>query len=107
MVRLGDRQTPMDLARAFQVPKTSMSHTLAGLEKRGLIQMIPNPQDGRGKLVVITEHGKKVRDSAIETIAPEFARITPELSAADIQALLPSLRKLRSLLDLARNKNTL
>jgi len=47
LVRLGDGKTPMDLARAFQVPKTSMSHTLAGLEKRGLIRMEPNPDDGR------------------------------------------------------------
>lgn len=103
LVRLGDRKTPMQLARAFQVPKTSMSHTLAGLEKRGLIKMLPNPDDGRGKLVVITEAGKKVRNSAIEDLSPDIARLLPEFSADDAQALLPSLRKLRVILDNARD----
>ena len=33
LVRLGDGRTPLQMARAFQVPKTSMTHTLSGLEK--------------------------------------------------------------------------
>jgi len=35
LVRVQDGQTPLVLARTFQVPKTSMTHTLAGLEGRG------------------------------------------------------------------------
>jgi len=103
LVRLGDRKTPMFLARTFQVPKTSMSHTLAGLEKRGLIKMLPNPDDGRGKLVVLTDEGRKIRDNAIEDFSPDIARLLPEFSADDVQTLLPALRKLRTLLDNNRN----
>ncbi|MEM9975891.1 MAG: helix-turn-helix domain-containing protein, partial [Pseudomonadota bacterium] len=39
LIRVRDGPTPLALARAFQVPKTSMTHTLAGLERGGLIEM--------------------------------------------------------------------
>ena len=39
LIRVRDGSTPLELARAFQVPKTSMSHTLAGLEKNGFVEI--------------------------------------------------------------------
>ena len=102
LVRLGDGRTPLAMARAFQVPKTSMSHTLAGLEQRGLIQMVPNPQDGRGKLIYLTDAGRDLRNSAIEAIAPDVIAMMPQFGVDDAQAVLPRLRKLRVLLDDAR-----
>lgn len=103
LVRLGDRQTPIDMARAFQVPKNSMSHTLAGLEKRGLIKLVPNPADGRGKLVLLTQEGHDSLDRAIQNITPEISRMVPQFGTDDADAILPRLRKLRSLLDRARD----
>ena len=47
LVRVGDGRTPLALARAFQTPKTSMTHTLAGLERHGMVDMRPNPKDNR------------------------------------------------------------
>lgn len=103
LVRLGDRQTPKDMARAFQVPKNSMSHTLSGLEKRGLVQLIPNPEDGRGKLVLITESGQNTLDRAIQKIDPDMLHILPHFSVNDAKSILPTLRKLRTHLDSVRD----
>ena len=103
LVRLGDGRTPLEMARAFQVPKTSMSHTLAGLEKRELIRMVPNPQDGRGKLIYLTEAGRVLRDNAIHTITPDIMTMIPQFGADDASTALPLLRKLRALLDNARD----
>ena len=104
LVRLGDGRTPMEMARAFQVPKTSMSHTLAGLEKRGLIQMWPNPRDGRGKCVVLTEAGRALRERSIAAIAPDIAELIPLVGSEEIARLLPGLRRLRQVLDSARDR---
>ena len=104
LVRLGDGRTPLEMAQAFQVPKTSMSHTLAGLEKRELIHMAPNPQDGRGKLIYLTAAGRQLRESAINAITPDIMAMIPQFSAEDANALLPPLRKLRILLDSARDQ---
>jgi len=57
----------MDLARAFQVPKHSMSHTLAGLEKRKLNPYGNlNPDDGRVNIGALTDSGQAVRNRAIQ-----------------------------------------
>lgn len=103
LARLGDGRTPLQMARAFQVPKTSMSHTLAGLEKRGLIRMVPNPEDGRGKLIYLTSAGRELRDNAINTITPDIVAMLPRFGEQDAGAVLPLLRKLRVQLDNARN----
>ncbi|ALO45761.1 MarR family winged helix-turn-helix transcriptional regulator [Pseudohongiella spirulinae] len=103
LVRLGDGRTPLQMARAFQVPKTSMSHTLAGLEKRGLIRMEPNPQDGRGKLIYLTDAGRTLRDTAVRMITPDIMALIPQFGTEDAKAVLPVLRKLRVLLDEARD----
>lgn len=103
LTRLGDARTPLEMARAFQVPKTSMSHTLAGLEKRGLIRMVPNPEDGRGKLIYLTDDGRALRQHAISTITPDIIAMIPRFGAEDATTALPLLRKLRIQLDSARD----
>ncbi|MEX2333756.1 MAG: MarR family winged helix-turn-helix transcriptional regulator, partial [Pseudohongiella sp.] len=83
LVRLGDGRTPLQMARSFQVPKTSMSHTLAGLEKRGLIEMVANPQDGRGKLIYLTDAGRTLRDHAVANITPDVMTLIPQFGLDD------------------------
>lgn len=102
-VRLGDGRTPLDLARAFQVPKTTMTHTLAVLEARGLIVMDPNPKDGRGKLVRLTPAGRALRETAIARLAPATARLAAAAGEPLPDQLLAGLRRLRVLLDRDRD----
>ena len=40
---------------------TSLSRTLKTMEDRGLIERRPNPEDGRGVLIHLTEDGKEKR----------------------------------------------
>ncbi len=41
LIRMADGRTPLELARAFQVAKTIVTHTLTTLEKHGLIEVRP------------------------------------------------------------------
>lgn len=104
LVRLGDGRTPLALARAFQVPKTSMTHSLAVLERAGLIVFQVNPKDGRSKLVYITEAGRAFRQAAIMSVAPDLQRIAASLSPELIANLIPGLEALRKFLDQDRDK---
>jgi DNA-binding MarR family transcriptional regulator len=103
LVRVADGRTPLDLARAFQVPKTSMTHTLAGLEGAGLIAMRPNPSDGRSKQVWITEAGRALRGQVIAAMAPSFARLAQDFAPDRALSLLPDLTALRRWLDADRD----
>ena len=103
LCRVKDGQTPLFLARAFQVPKTSMTHTLSGLEKNGLIALRPNPDDGRSKQVWITESGRKFRNDTIDKLVPEMESLVAEIPAEEIQQILPVLQRIRTFMDAARN----
>lgn len=99
LVRLGDGITPRDLSRAFQVPKNSMTNTLAGLEKRGLIEVRPNPADARSRLVFLTDAGRRFRDQAIAALAPDLEEIARHLPIGVAEQLLPHLSAMRRTLD--------
>lgn len=104
LVRVGDGPTPLHLARAFQQPKTTMTHTLAGLERLGLVQMRPNPRDGRSKRVWITDEGRTFRERAIAALGPDVAGISAQFPPERVAAILPHLVALREILDAARDQ---
>lgn len=104
LIRVGDGPTPLDLARAFQVPKTSMTHTLMGLEKAGCIEMLPHPRDGRSKCVWLTDKGRAVRDDAVSALHPDLATIAAAFPTTRANVLLPELEALRRLLDEMRER---
>ncbi|TNJ43490.1 MarR family transcriptional regulator [Tamlana fucoidanivorans] len=47
---------------------TSLSRILKAMEKRGLIERKPNPEDGRGVLICLTPFGLEKRDLSRERV---------------------------------------
>lgn len=103
LVRVGDGRTPLAIAQAFQVPKNSMTHSLGVLEREGLIELRPNPQDGRSKLVCLTDAGRRFREEVIAAFAPDVARIAEAFPPDEVARLLPALERLRQVLDADRD----
>jgi DNA-binding MarR family transcriptional regulator len=104
LVRVRDGQTPLALARAFQVPKTSMTHSLAVLERHGLVEMRPNDRDGRSKCVFITEAGRAFRHGAIDSLLPDMAAIASRYPVEQLAGTLPVLTSLRQVMDRMRDE---
>lgn len=104
LIRVRDGRTPLELARAYQVPKTTMTHTLSGLEKHGLVTLRPNPKDGRSKCVWITPAGRKFRDDAIAGMAPDMARMAAEFPPERLADIVPRLAEIRRFLDADREE---
>jgi DNA-binding MarR family transcriptional regulator len=103
LVRVSDGQTPLTLAKAFQVPKTTMTHTLAGLLEHGFVEMRPNPEDGRSKTVWLTDHGRRFREEAIRLIDPDMDALKNHVPPERIAALLPALAEIRAFMDAYRD----
>jgi DNA-binding MarR family transcriptional regulator len=103
LIRLGDGRTPLAIARAFQVPKTSMTHSLAILQGAGLIEFRANPKDARSKLVFITPQGRAFRDATIGRLAPDIMRLSTAIPPDMIERLLPELETVRKFLDTDRD----
>ena len=47
---------------------TSLTRTLKSMEEKGLIYRKPNPDDGRGVLIYLTEFGKEKRELSKNTV---------------------------------------
>ncbi|MEM8580514.1 MAG: MarR family transcriptional regulator [Pseudomonadota bacterium] len=103
LVRVGEGRTPVQIARAFQVPKNSMTHTLGGLETRGLIEVRPNPKDGRSKTIWLTEAGRSFREEAIARVGRDIIPMLPEMDAEEVARTLGFLKQLREEMDRARD----
>lgn len=103
LVNRGDGAVPIDMARAFQVPKTSMTHTLKGLAAQGLVELRANPDDGRSKTVWLTPAGRALRTQTIERLAPAFQGLAGQMDLTALVELLPVLVHLREVMDAARD----
>tara|TARA_R110000764_G_C10793923_1_gene357988 strand:+ start:157 stop:606 length:450 start_codon:yes stop_codon:yes gene_type:complete len=99
LVRLEGDWSPARLAAAFQVTKGTMTSTLQRLVAKGLISLEPDPSDGRAKHVKLTEAGGVAREAALAAAGPSLGELNAALSPAEIDALIPSLQKLRIWLD--------
>jgi DNA-binding MarR family transcriptional regulator len=103
LTRVADGRTPIDMARAFQTPKTSMTHTLKGLEAHGLIAFRPNPADGRSKTVWLTDKGRTLRAQVIADLVVDFEKMMSEFDVARLFTIIPILTELRKYMDAARD----
>lgn len=93
----GSRLT--DLAEQAQVTKQTASLLVAALEREGLVERVPDPADGRARLIRLTQQGRTVAAQARQTVMRvEHAwneHLGPELAAS----LREALTKLREITD--------
>lgn len=94
--RLGPA-TNADLAKIEQISPQSMSVTLAGLERRGLIARAADPADGRRVVLSLTDSGRAAIAAKRAVRAGQLATALAGLDAADVAALraaVPALERL-------------
>jgi len=93
----GSRLT--DLADQAQVTKQTASLLVAALEHEGLVERVPDPADGRARLIRLTPRGMAASDvarSVVMSVEESWNHhLGPELAAA----LREALTRLRELTD--------
>jgi DNA-binding MarR family transcriptional regulator len=100
--RLGGERSPVQLAAAMQVTKGAMTNTIARLQAKGLVQVLPDPADGRGKRVVLTPAGRAARQQAVRLLAQGLAALDGVVDERELLAALAVLRQLRVWFDTHR-----
>lgn len=79
--------TMTDIADLFDLNKSAVSGMLSRLEKAGLVERRPNPKDGRGSLLFLTDRGESVRASAMPLVKRATAELTDGFSAAEVDVI--------------------
>ena len=91
----GSRLT--DLAEQAQVTKQTASLLVTALEQEGLVERVPDPADGRARLIRLTPRGmaaSNVARSVVLSVEQSWNdHLGPELAAA-LREALTSLREL-------------
>jgi DNA-binding MarR family transcriptional regulator len=88
------RMNPTTLFNAVILSSGAMTNRLDGLEAMGLVERAPDPTDRRGRLVVLTEKGRELVDSAVVEHLENEERLLGALDAGERELLAALLRKL-------------
>jgi DNA-binding MarR family transcriptional regulator len=90
----GARLSPTELAQSLLLSSGAMTNRVDRLETAGLVRRKPDPRDGRGVLVSLTDKGARVVDVALTAhIANEEQLLSP-LSRTQRAQLAHLLRRL-------------
>jgi DNA-binding MarR family transcriptional regulator len=101
-VRLDGERSPLQLARAFQVTKGTMTSTLARLSAKGFVAITADPTDGRAKRVALSPAGRAAHMRAVAALGPQLAELEVAVGRPLLEILLPRLTQLRKYLDARR-----
>jgi len=82
------------IGERLQVHRTSVTNTIDGLEKLGLVRRVPHDTDRRAVLAEITAKGRKVAEEATTTLN-EARFATEPLSESELAELSSILRTVR------------
>jgi DNA-binding MarR family transcriptional regulator len=88
------RLSPTQLYEAAMISSGGMTDRLDRLERAGLVVRRPDPKDRRGKLIVLTDPGKRLIDEAIGCHVANEERLLLSLTQAEQETLDALLRKL-------------
>ncbi|KQV63368.1 MarR family transcriptional regulator [Nocardioides sp. Root122] len=90
----GSRLT--DLAERAQVTKQTASQLVVALERQGLVERVPDPADGRARLIRFTERGRAAAQEAMQVVIgveQEWAEHLGPRMTAQLRAALARLRE--------------
>jgi DNA-binding MarR family transcriptional regulator len=86
--------SPTRLYEAAMISSGGMTSRLDRLERAGLIERRPDPNDRRGKLIALTTAGRRVIDETITRHIANEERLLSVLTTAEQEKLNALLRKL-------------
>jgi DNA-binding MarR family transcriptional regulator len=67
--RIADDGTRLtELAERAQVTKQTASLLVAALEREGLVERVPDPEDGRARLIRLSARGRQAAQRAMEVV---------------------------------------
>ncbi len=92
----GSRVT--DLAQFAQVTKPTVVYLVNELERLGYVERIPDPADGRAKLVRLTERGGRAQEAARELVTQIEKDWSRALGGGDFARLRALLARLHEVL---------
>jgi DNA-binding MarR family transcriptional regulator len=88
MTNIADGVTrPAELARRLDISRQAVQQLLAGMQERGLIDLVPDPADARAKVVRYSAHGREIGKITMRALEHIDAQIEERLGAKALREL--------------------
>ena len=91
--------TPTGLAERLLMPLSTVLFRARRLEKRGHVERVPNPEDGRSFLLRLTGDGRRLLDEARPAFRSYAEAVEARLGQERIDALTAGLEAVRQAID--------
>jgi DNA-binding MarR family transcriptional regulator len=82
------------VASLLAMDRTTLTAALKPLQRRGLVKVDADPEDGRGRLLTLTGKGKKLLARAVPVWRSNHAEVENLLQGGDAERLRKDLRAL-------------
>jgi len=90
---------PGELAEAAQLSKQTLGSILDQLERTGYVARVPDPSDGRARLVTITDRGRELVTLSLPVVRDIERSWARQLGPKRTRQLREALTELRSITD--------
>jgi len=91
---LETERTQIQLAELCQLDKTTMVVTVDRLEKRGLVERRPAPNDRRARIIAVTDAGRELAQSGDDLVQGIFEDVLGSLPADERDVFTAALTRL-------------
>jgi DNA-binding MarR family transcriptional regulator len=88
------RKSVGKLAKWADLSSGAMTNRIDGLERRGLVKRVPDPDDRRGVLVELTDEGRRTWEESVSVQAEKESLMASALSQDEKKQLNALLRRL-------------
>ena len=86
--------TALDIASVMQRDKAQITRLISGLMEQGLVEKIPNPQDKRSQLLLLTNEGGKIQESLSKITKRAEQAMTKGIAEQDMQTFFSVAQKM-------------
>ena len=94
------RLSPTRLSKGLMLSSAGITSRIDRLERRGYVRRLDDPDDRRGVIIELTDHGREIVDAAVAANTASDRQLLERLDPREVEQLEGLLRKVLALLEL-------
>jgi DNA-binding MarR family transcriptional regulator len=93
--------SPTRMAKGLMLSSAGITSRIDRLERRGFVRRLPDPDDRRGVIIELTDHGLEIVDAAVAALSASDRELLGRMEPAELVQLEGLLRKFLAGLEIA------
>ena len=85
--------SPTRMAKGLMLSSAGITSRIDRLERRGFVRRLPDPDDRRGVIIELTDHGLEIVDAAVAALSASDRELLGRMEPAELVQLEVLLRK--------------